>query len=844
MIFSLTLAWRELRASWRRLIFFFLSIAIGVGAIVCLRSLVQNLKESVTRESRSLLTADVQVSSNSAWTPETRAVLDRVARQPMVTGRTEMLEMATMLRPADRPDASPRLAELKAVQPDFPFYGEMTLAGGTPYSHQLLRDRGVLVREGTLAALSLRVGDRVRIGTLEFTIRGTIEKEPGNTMNAFSLGPRVLLDYEDAARAGLLTFGSRVRYRALFKTSEAGMEPVVSALRDGLKNQPGLNVRSFRYSQDRLSESLTRVEDYLSLIGLVILVLGGIGISSVTQVFVQQKMRTIAVLKCLGGTNRRVLGAYLLQVLALGAMGSLLGLVLAWGVTAALPRLLGDRIPFNLTFGLTWQATLQGLGVGLLIALLFSLLPLLQIRQIKPVLVLRSAEPPRRQRFDWQRILVGGVVLAGLLGLAGWQAGSWRIGTIFLLSLAAVTLLLALAASLLMKGLRGLRWIPSFPLRQGVNSLYRPGNQTRVILMAVGLGIFLGVSVRSLQLNLRSEFALDLRNLQADLYMIDIQRDQREEVARMVERATGSLPTILPTVRTRIASINGRSVSGDRPQRSSDNPGMLGREYVVTYRSFLEPNETLVAGTFWNDTPTTEPEISIEDLLHRELGLNLGDRVGFDILGRSLTARITSIRRVDWRNARTGFLIVFRPGPLAEAPTMYISALRGPATNADRARLQREIVERFPNVSMIDVRDIIEIARGIIENVSLAISFVGAFVFLSGLLILIGSIAMTKYHRLYEAAILKTLGARRRLIILVTLIEYSILGTLAGLLGSLAAIGLTWAISEKALQIAWHFSPGVNLLGLAIGALLVSLVGLLASGDVLVRKPLGILRNE
>jgi putative ABC transport system permease protein len=844
MRFSLVLAWRELRASWKRLIFFFLSIAIGVGAIVSLRSLVQNLKDSVARESRSLLTADLQVSSNTPWGEDVQAVLDRIATDPAVTGRTEMIETTSMLRAADRPESPPRLAELKAVQSHFPFYGEMSLSGGTPYSHNLLKGQGILVREGTLASLSLRLGDRVRIGTLEFTIRGTIEKEPGNTMNAFSLGPRVLLDYDDAAAAGLLGFGSRARYRTLFKTSETGMERVLASLREALQDQPGLSVRSFRYSQDRLSESLTRVEDYLSLIGLVILVLGGIGISSVTQVFVQQKMRTIAILKCLGGTNRRVLGAYLVQVLALGAMGSLLGLGLAWGVTAALPRLLGERIPFNLQFGLTWEAVLQGLGIGLLIALLFSLLPLLQIRQIKPILVLRSDDPPRGRRIDWERLLVGTLVLGGLLGLAGWQAGSWKIGTIFLVGLMTVTLVLSLTASLLMKGLRGLRWIPSFPLRQGVNSLYRPGNQTRVILMAVGLGIFLAVSVRSLQINLRDEFVLDLRNLQADLYLIDIQRDQQQGIAQIVAEATGTQPEIIPTIRTRIAAINGQPVSGERPLPTAQNQGLLGREYVVTYRDFLEPNERLLEGVLWKGAATAEPEISIEELLHRELGLNLGDRVTFDILGRTLTARVSSIRRVEWRNARTGFLIIFQPGALDEAPTMYISALRGPAAAPDRARLQREIVDRFPNVSLIDVRDIIEIARDIVENVSLAISFVGAFVILSGLLILVGSIAMTKYHRLYEAALFKTLGARRRLLILITLFEYGVLGTVAGLLGSLAAIGLTWAISEKALQIPWHFNPGVNLLGLVAGALIVSLIGLLASGDVLLRKPLGILRNE
>ena len=853
MKFSLKLAWREIRSSWHRLIFFFICIAIGVGAIVSLRSLVQNLKSSVNGEARALLTADVQVTANAPWNEVAKSILAAAERSPEVEARTEVIETATMLRAADQPDAPPRMVELKGVEPRFPFYGEMELADGLRYSHDLLRDRGLLIRQGSLASLNLKVGDRVRVGTLDFTIRGLIVKEPGNTMNAFSLGPRVIIDYHDAEAAGLVTFGSRARFRTLFKIRSNGMEPLVNRLREQFKPQPNINVRSFRYSQDRLSESLTQVEDYLSLIGLVILVLGGIGISSVTRLFIQQKMKTIAILKCLGGTNRQVLGAYLVQVLALGAIGSLFGLLLAQLVSWTLPLYLGDQLPFNLSFGLTWQATLQGMGIGMMIALLFSLLPLLGIRQIKPILVLRSIQTadrrPRRRgridwnRIDWSRIGVGLIVLAGLLGLASWQAGSLKVGGIFLIGMGATTIVLSLAATALMKFLRGLRAIPSFTLRQGINSLYRPGNQTRVIIMAVGLGVFLGVAVRSLQLNLREEFAVDLNNLQADLYMIDIQRDQLAGVGEIVARQTGEKPVLIPTIRMRIAAINDREIDVEQ-LRPDENRGLLGREYVSTSRANLESNEQITAGRFWDQSPAGDPEISIEEVLHRELGLNIGDRVSFDVLGRKITARVTSIRKVDWRNARTGFLVVFRPGPLDDAPTMYIGAIRGPATTFERARLQRELVDRFPNVSMIDVRDIIEIARGIIANVSLAISFVGGFVFLSGLLILIGSIAMTKFHRLYEAAILKTLGAKRRLIILVTLIEYGVLGLLAGMLGSAAAIGLTWAISEKALRITWRFSPSVNLLGIAIAFLLVTVVGVMSSLDVLVRKPLGILRNE
>jgi putative ABC transport system permease protein len=841
--FIFNMAYREMRASWHRLLFFFICIAIGVGSIVSLRSLIQNLNAAVGREGRSLLTADLQVTSNSAWTPEARAVLERYAALPAVEAATEMLETATMVRPADGGRGVTKMVELKAVQAPYPFYGALELRGGQRYEHALLRGRGVLVRESLLTQLGLAVGDQIKIGDLAFTIRGVIEKEPGNTLNAFSFGPRVLVDYDEARAAGLTGFGSRARYRALFKVRDGEAENLLKQIRADLQSQPLLNVRSFRYSQDRLSESLVRVENYLSLIGLVVLVLGGIGISSVTRVFIQQKMKTIAILKCLGGDNRRVLGAYLAQVLALGLVGSLLGLALARLTTWLVPKYFAARIPFDVEYGLTWQAALQGLGIGILISLLFSLPPLLEIRRIKPILVLRSGEAAGRGGVDWLRLGAGVLLASGLLALAGWQAGSLRIGGIFLGGLAAAAFALNLVAALLIRSLRQVRHLPSFVLRQGVSSLYRPGNQTRIILLAVGLGAFFVLSVRLLQINLLDEFNLDLNSASADLYLIDVQKDQREGVAAAVERATGTAPRLIPTVRARIVGLNDREINLDSPQ-TAENRGLLGREYTLTYRPNLEENEKVVAGQFWGPGPGAEPEISIEEVISRDLKLGVGDTMTFDIVGSRVTGRVTSVRRVDWRNSRTGFLVIFRPGALDEAPQMFISAIKGPPPGAARAQFQRDLVDQFPNVSVIDVFDIIEVARTIVGNVSLAVTFVGGFVLLSGVLILVGSIAMTKFHRLYEAAILKTLGAKKKLIVYIILVEYGVLGLLAGLVGSAAAVALTWAVSKYGLEITWRFVPSVNLLGVAATLLLVAAVGVLSSWDVMIKKPLGILRSE
>lgn len=832
-----------MRASWHRLLFFFVCIAIGVGAIITLRSLLQNLSSSVNSEARALLTADVQVSTNNPWSPEIRAVLDRHFDSSIVEGHTEMVELATMMRPVADTGAPPKMVELKAVQAGFPFYGELVLGEAVRYDYSMLAGQGVLLKPGLLTSLNLNVGDRVRIGNLEFTIRGTIEREPGNTMNAFSFGPRVIISYDDAVAAGLLGFGARARYRALFKTGQDGMEPLLASLRKDIGEQRGVNIRSFRYSQDRLSESLLQVENYLSLVGLIILVLGGIGISSVTRVFVQQKMRTIAILKCLGGRSARVLGAYLAQVLALGFAGSLMGLGIAQLASILIPQYFAGRLPFNINFGLTPAAVLQGLGVGLMITLLFSLVPLLEIRSIKPVLVLRQDSGSLGRRWDLVRILAAVVVLAGLIGLAGWQAGSLKIGVIFLGGLAAATLVLNLAALLLIRILKGVRRTPSFAVKQGINSLYRPGNQTRIVLLAVGLGVFFMLSVRLLQANLLGEFDLDMNASRADLYLIDIQKDQRAGVADMIARATGREAELIPTLRARITRLNDKTIIPDQLP-AGENRGLLGREYVLTYRPRLDPSETLLSGAFWDETPSSEPEISVEELISRELNVGVGDRITFDVLGRPIEAKITSVRRIDWRNARTGFLVVFRPGSLDDAPQMFIGAINGPPPGAARAQLQRDLVDKYPNVSAIDVFDIIEVARSIIDNVSLAVTFVGGFVFLSGVLILIGSIAMTKYHRIYESAILKTLGAKRKLIVYTILVEYGVLGLLAGVLGSAAAVGLSWAVSKYGLELTWRFAPAINLAGVGLTLLLVVVVGVASSWDVMIKKPLGIMRAE
>ncbi|MEW6211494.1 MAG: FtsX-like permease family protein [Acidobacteriota bacterium] len=854
MKFILQMARRDLRASWKRLLFFFICIAIGVCSIVALRSMTQNVNRAIAGEARSLLTADVQVDSNRPWSDETIAIVDRVAQSPLAAARIETIESSTMLRPASEDKEGALMIELKGIDEGFPLYGDFFLSTGERFDYSLLANGGAVVQAALLDRLNLAVGDAVKIGLKVFQIRAVFKEEPGGA-GGFRLGPRVFIERAALEGAGLTGFGSRARRKFLFSAHEGGMPALVARLKTDLKNQL-VNVRSYKDAQENLSDQISRAEDYLSLTGLIILVLGGLGISNVTRVFIDQKKKSIAVLKCLGGTGRKITSAYLAQILTLGLAGSALGVVMAKGVMKLVSHYFADRLPQNLDYGLDLRAVLQGLGVGLLICILFSALPLLRIRRIKPNALLRDEDDEPRKRFDLLRWATAVVVLAGLVFVVSWQAGSLRVGGLFLLGLAATAGALQLAAMLLIWIVKRMKNITSFPLRQAINSLHRPGNQTRVIVTVVGLGVFLIVATRSIQTNLLYEFDFGRQSQFPNLFLIDVQKDQRQGVEELVARETGQRINLIPTVRMRMVEINGREFDFEQTEMRRER-GRLGREYVVTYRPRLEENESIVAGEFWNDEPSEEPEVSIEEGMRglasvthnsetrtNQGGLGVGSTITFDVQGRRITARVTSIRHVEWRSSRTGFMVLFRPGSLEDAPTMMVGAIDGPTEEGERARFQRALLDVFPNVSVIDVTDIIKNVKRIIGNVTLAVSFVGLFVFLSGALILVGSIAMTKFQRIYEAAVLKTLGAKKKVLLMILIAEYGLLGAVAGVIGSAAAMGLSFGASRYVFDINWNATPEINLAGIAATIALVILVGSISTFDVLTRKPLGILRAQ
>lgn len=847
MSFVLKMAVRETRASWRRLLFFFVCIAVGVAAIVALRSVIQSVRTVFGTEARTLIAADVLISTNRDWTPEARATIERRLSEFGATSRTETTETPTMVRPADESRTVARMAELRAVEAGFPLYGTLTLQGGQTYSHAMLKDRGVLVRPELLTALSVAVGDSIMIGKVPFTIRGVITDEPGRRVGDFSLGPRVLIDSADLPATGLLTFGSRARHVLQVRLPDDRTEPLVRALRSDFK-EDFISTRSFRASDDEIGRDFDRAENYLSMVGLVIVILGGIAVSSVTRVFVLQKMHSIAVLKCTGATSAQIMAIYMLQVMVLGLAGSVLGVAIASLAIAAIPYVIDTSSTTSLLsevhYGITWSAALQGIGIGVLVSLLFSVVPLLRVRAVKPSLLLRD-ESAAPEGIDWTRIGAFVLVSAGLVAVTAWQAASLKVGLIVCAGFSVLALVLMLTGRLLVRAVAPLASTPSFPLRHAVLHLSRPGNQTRVILLAVGLGAFFIVGVRALQASLLAEFSTEMSADSPDMFLMDVQRNQGDGLRAFLSdpaRGAGTF-RLIPVLRARVTGVEGRETQLENFEDVRAR-GSLSREYTITYRNALEPNEEIAEGRFW-DSPSTSAEVSIEQGIHERFRINVGDTVRFDILGRKLEAKVTSIRRVDWKDSRSGgFMFVFRPGVLDDAPQTFISPLKGPVGIEARAQFQHDLVAQFPNVSVIDFREILATIQDVMTKVTLAISVVGGLVLFSGALILVGAVAMTKFQRVYEAAVFKTLGANTRMIGRMLLFEYSVLGLLAGTVGSLGAVALTWGVSRYALDIPWRLFWIEHVGGVVVTAVLVSAIGVLSSLDVLRNKPLLTLRAE
>ncbi|HEX4994663.1 MAG TPA: FtsX-like permease family protein [Methylomirabilota bacterium] len=824
--FVLRLAWRETRGAWRHFGYFFACITLGVSALVGVGSFADSLERTVARSAKSLMGGDVEVRSSQPLPGDAAALIAGVAT-------TRVREMVAM---AQAGPSQSHIVELKAVEPGYPFYGALVTEPARPLE-TLIGGGRALVHDALLARFGLRLGDRFRVGDLELTITGVIQKEPDRAIGVFSLGPRVLIAGDDLDRTGLIRPGSRVRYRTLVRLPE-GRD--AQAFRDRLAAAlpAGQRVSTFGQAQPGLRRFWDQLTMYLGLTGLVALMVGGIGVAVSVNAFVRQKLASIAILKALGAGWRPLLATYLLQTALLGLGGSALGALLGSAVQPLLAPTLTRLLPIELTLSFSFRAVLSGLAMGVGVTLLYALWPLLQIRHVRPALILRmDIEPRLRGRRPWATALP---LAAGLAGLALWQAGSWKIGALFAGGLAAALVLLALGARLVTALARRVRW-RSPAWRQGAANLHRPGSHAGPVLVSLGLAVMLVVSIALLDGSLRAQLVDRAPGSAPAFFFIDIQTDQAEPFARLVAAHGASAPAELtPVVRSRLAAVNGASIEG-RTRR--EDAWYLTREYVLTWAKEPPGHNTVVAGRWWTpEEAAREPLISVEEEIARQLGVGLGDTLTFDIQGVPVSARVTSLRHVDWRSLTSNFFVIFSPGALDGAPSTFIATVGAPPEQ--ETRLQSAVVAAFPNITAIPIREVLERVGAVLDQIALAVRLVAAFSIGAGLIVMAGALAITRQQRLYQSVILKALGATRGFVSRVFAVEYALLGAAAGLAGSALAAGLAWVVLRFALEVPWRWAPGTLLAGVATATALALLVGFLGTRRLLGRRPLGVLRSE
>ena len=851
--FVLSLAWREARGSRRRGLLIVLAIAIGVSALVAINSFTENLRESVRREARSLLGADLVIGSAGPLSDRAEALVQEARRSsgPPADVARVVTFGAMALTPGG---TSTRLVQVRGIDPGYPFYGkvETSPAGEWP---ELGGKGGAIVDGALLAMLGARVGDELQLGEARFVIRATIRDMPGDVGVASALGPRVFVPRASLGATKLLTFGSRARYEAALRLpASADADRIAGRIRGPLSAERA-SVRTVSEDQKRLSETLSRFGNFLALVALVALLLGGLGVASAAHVFIKRRMTTIAVLRCLGASAGVLLAAYLVQAVVVGLLGSLLGAALGAAVQLALPRLLAGVLPVDVAWSLSWRSIAGGVAVGVWVAVVFALLPILGVRDVSPLAVLRrDYEEARPRRRDPLRLLAVLALAASLAGLSVVQAGRVAAGLAFALGVAVALALLALSAFLLVRGLR--RFFPSglpYLYRQGLANLYRPANQTLMVVLALGFGVFLLSTLLLVQHNLLRDLRVDRGESRPNLAFFDVQPDQREDVEARV-RAAGPLTSpVVPIVPMRIQSLKGRLASEllaieddkQRPERWA-----LRREYRSSCRDAPVEAEKVVAGAWWRPgewkgrAAGDEPvPIALDANLARELRLAVGDEVAWDVQGVTVRSRVAALRDVQWVRFSPNFFVVFPEGPLDAAPKSFVVLARV-EDEARRAALQRRIVEAHPNVSTLDLAQVQRAIESVLDKVVLGVRFMALFSVAAGALVLAGAVASSRQQRVREGALLRTLGATRSQLVRILLAEYVVLGALAAATAILLSTVAAWALVRFVFEGSFAL-PGPSLLALVLGIVgLTILVGLSGSTEVWRRPPLEVLRAE
>lgn len=838
------MAWRDSRRNLPRLFLFVSSIVLGIAVLVAIFSLSENAQKDIDEQAKTLVGADLAIETGRKPEPSVQSFLDSLGSEKA----TERSFASMIYFPKNQ---GSRLIQVRALEGNFPFYGNLET---TPVSagRNFLKGQQALVDQTLMFQFNANVGDTIKIGAVNFTIAGILTKAPGRNGLSTTVAPPVYIPLHYLSQTGLEQRGSRISYNFYYRFAPGSdMDKVEKNLSSRLdKNGMGFEtVASRKRNTGRIFADFNR---FLTLIGFIALLLGCIGVASSIHIYIRGKIISIAILRCLGVSGWQAFLIYLIQVACLGLLGSMIGAFLGTFVQRILPFILKDFLPIELTNSISWSSIGKGIGLGLAISLLFALLPLISIRRVPALGALRFPVIENTARRDPLKLLLYIFVFFFICLFAKWQMNSWVQGFVFTTSILLAFIFLTVIAWILRWSVR--HFFPdswNYLWRQGFANLYRPNNQTLILLTTIGLGTaFIGVLyfVHSLLLT-RVSFTSGKN--QPNMVLFDIQTDQVKPLTQLASTHKISILQEIPVVAMRIEQVNGKTPDENRMDSTETDSTRFRRrrgfdgDLRVSYRDTLNGYEKIVAGKWehFNGQQGDDVRISLDDEYARRAHLKIGDKILFNVQGMRLSTVVGSLRQIDWQRLQTNFRIIFPLGVLEKAPQFHVLTLRV-SGQKQSATFQQAVVRVYPNVSIIDLGLVLKVLEDVLDKVGFVIRFMAGFCILTGFIVLLSSVLISKFQRIQEMVLLRTLGASRKQLLSIALLEYFFLGSLAAFTGIFLSLIGTWALAKFSFEMSFSFSWLPVLWIFLSVTLLTMVIGILNSFSVLNKPPLEILRTD
>ncbi len=844
---ALKIAWRESRASSAKFLFVVLAVAVGVGSLTGVRGFSRAFRTMLLRDARTLMAADLSVRVFELPNDAQKAELDSLERRGVA--RTWITETVSMM--AAPSSADPVLVSVKAVDPArYPFYGEVKLDPPGRLQDRL-KDGVVLVSEDLSVRMGIKAGDRVKLGSGEFSVGGVVMGEPDRMAGSLNVGPRAMINRLSLEATGLMQPGSRAAQRHLLRLPLGG--PGVAKVRLELQKAfPDAMIADFRETHPLVTRGLDRATMFLSLVSLIALIVGAIGVAMAMQSHLQQKLDSIAVMKSLGARSSQIIRIYTLQATLLALAGGAAGVPLGGAVQYVFPWLIGKYFAVNADFGVDWISAVEGFVAALLVTLLFTVPALLGIRRIRPNVILRRemAETGDGET-RWRRLrapaAAAAVILAGICAVAAWLIGgdirdAARVGAWFAGGLLVSLLVMAALSWLLLRGLRGVSHSSLPPtLRHGIANLYRPGNHAQAALIALSIGVMFTLTVYLVQHSVIQQMMASAPPGMPNVFLINITEKERAPLEEFLKKAPGveGSPEMRPAVAARVVRVDGVPIEA----RIYDGPARrFRRARGVTWSAKSPPQTQIVAGAWWTTFDPASPQVSVSEEAAHLLKVKPGSKLDFSVSDRPLTAVVAAFHKTEAVRPGSNVEFIFTPGSLHGVSVLYYGGVR--VRGREVGALQRDAFKLFPSVTVINVADVLDRVQEVVDQIALVIRFISAFSILAGMIILASSVAGTRFRRIREVVILKTLGATRRRVAGIFSVEFLVLGVVAGVMGSLLATGFSSLLLKRLFEVTYRYEPLPNAAAVVLTALVANAAGWLASYRILNQKPLEALRDE